>query len=217
MRISPDQEIPRRYRAVRKWIFGSVLAGGIGFLCLLRWGGYLLIATDPLPNHVDAAVILQGSISSQIVRIAGAVSLLQGGRVGRVLLSVPRQSYWGESIPPVARQYLETNYGTKVAARVDFCEVGAEVDSTEQEARALSSCIKQQGWQSIALVTSNYHTRRAGFLWRKVLQTEDPRVTMWVYGVADPAFQSRGWWRERLYAKTWVVEFAKLVEARLFE
>ena len=40
---------------------------------------------------------------------------------------------------------------------------------------------------------------------------------MWVYGVADPAFQSRGWWRERLYAKTWVVEFAKLVEARLFE
>src|SRR5436309_13993947 len=201
MRISPDQVIPRRYRAVRKWIFGSVLAGGIGFLCLLRWGGYLLIATDPLPNHVDAAVILQGSISSQIVRIAGAVSLLQGGRVGRVLLSVPRQSYWGESIPPVARRYLHTKYGENVADRVYFCEVGPEVNSTEHEAKAVSACIKQHRWRAIVLVNSNYHTRRAGFLWREALKAENPQVSVWVYGVPDPTFEPAGWWRERLYAK----------------
>src|ERR1700694_3616643 len=30
-------------------------------LCLLRWGGDLLIASDPAPQHVDAAVVLQGS------------------------------------------------------------------------------------------------------------------------------------------------------------
>jgi uncharacterized SAM-binding protein YcdF (DUF218 family) len=199
---------------------GFLWAGLVAFssilFCILRWGGYLLIATDPLPTHVDAAVVLQGSTSAHIVRIGGAVHLLRAGVAERVLLAVPKQSYWGQSIPPVARRYLETNFGSNVAIRADFCEVGAEVNSTEQEARTLSACIKERGWRSVVVVTSSYHTRRAGFLWRKVLKTEDPSVSVWVYGVADPAFEPRGWWRERLYSKTWLLEVSKLVVARLF-
>jgi hypothetical protein len=34
--------------------------------------------------------------------------------------------------------------------------------------------------------------------------------------VPDPEFQARGWWRTRLYAKTWFMESLKLIWARLF-
>ncbi len=198
-------------RHLSRWILYFSLAGLVILAGLLRWGGYLLIANDPLPNQVDAAVVLQGSIVGEKARIAGAMQMLHRGEAGRVLLSVPKESYWGEAIPPIARRYIERNYGGDIADRVDFCETGPDINSTEQEARALSPCIQEHGWRSIAVVTSNYHTRRARMLWRGVLRQYQPSVHVSVCGVPDPEFQPRGWWRERLYAKTWLMEFSKLL------
>src|ERR1700684_3690742 len=143
-----------------------VLAAALTAASLLHWGQDLLIAEDPAPQHVDAAIVLQGSIVAQKARIAGAMNLLQRGVVDRVLLSVPKESYWGQSIPPVARAYIERTYGSDLAARVDFCETSGAVDSTAQEAQALRPCIAERRWRSVAIVTSNYHTRRAGMIWR---------------------------------------------------
>jgi uncharacterized SAM-binding protein YcdF (DUF218 family) len=190
------------------WFVAAVLAM---LIFILRWGGSLLVASDILPPRVDAAVVLQGSIEGQKARMAGAMRLLQQGIAGRVLLSVPKESYWGQSIPPVARAYLTREYGGEFANGVDFCETGPEVNSTFDEARALSACIKQHAWQTIVVVTSNYHTRRAGIIWRKTLPHDVPAVRLWMYGVPDADFQPRGWWRKRIYAKTWFMEFIKLV------
>src|ERR1700680_3721103 len=146
---------------LRAWLW-LLTAAAVIVLCLLRWGDDLLLASDPPPAHADAAIVLQGSIVAEKARIAGAINLLQRGVAGRILLSVPKESYWGQSIPPVARAYLERTYGADLAARVDFCETNAEVNSTAQEAQALSPCIRERKWQLIVIVTSNYHTRRAG-------------------------------------------------------
>jgi hypothetical protein len=186
-------------------------------ICLMRWGGYWLLASDPLPSHSDVAVALQGSIAAQSVRIDGAVSLLRQGIVPQVILSVPKKSYWGESLPPVARRYLESRYGSGLAARVDFCETGPEVNSTEDEASGLVDCIRQRGWQSIIVVTSDYHTRRAGLVWRNTLQKQGRPLRLWVHGVVDPEFQPQHWWRHRLYAKTWILESMKLVWVCMFD
>ena len=55
----------RRKPARSRWILGIFVATLTMLVCLLRWGGYLLIASDPTPVHVDAAVVLQGSISGE--------------------------------------------------------------------------------------------------------------------------------------------------------
>jgi uncharacterized SAM-binding protein YcdF (DUF218 family) len=185
-------------------------------VAVLLWrGGYWLIKSDPLPAHTDAAVVLQGSIVGQMARVDGAARLLQQGVAGRMLLSVPKQSYWDEAVVPMAQRYLENHYGKDVASRVDFCETDPDVNSTGQESQALSRCIREHGWQSLVVVTSNYHTRRAGIIWRKVLQKNGSAIQLSLFGVDDPEFQPRAWWSNRLYAKTWVTEFSKLVWVEL--
>ncbi len=184
-------------------------------LGLLRWGGDLLIASDaPPPNHVDAAIVLQGSIVSEKVRIAGAIGLFRQGVADRVLLSVPKESYWGQSVPPLARAFIEQNYGSDAAARVDFCETGVEVNSTFEEAQALIPCLEDHHWHSIVIVTSDYHTRRAGILWRRTLKKHAPGLHLRIDGVVDPEFQ-QPWWRHRQSAKIWFIESLKLAWSML--
>jgi uncharacterized SAM-binding protein YcdF (DUF218 family) len=183
--------------------------------CFLHWGGFLLVAGDSVPEHVDAAVVLQGSIASENARTAAAMALLQRGAANRIAISIPRESHWGEEIPPIARPYLEKKYGAELAGRVDFCSTEPDVSSTQQEAQALSTCIQEHGWKSIALLTSNYQSRRVGLVWRKTLPKGDGAVYVSVAGVPDPDYQPRGWWRQRLYAETWLRESAKLAWASL--
>jgi uncharacterized SAM-binding protein YcdF (DUF218 family) len=176
---------------------------------LMLWGSELLIAADPVPSHVDAAVVLQGSILAEKARLAGAIGLLRRGVADRLLLNIPRESYWGQSIPPVARAYVEHAYGSDIAARIDFCEMGAEVNSTAQEAEAAMGCVQEHHWRGIAVVTSDYHTRRAGMLWRRTIKRRDPAMHVTISGVLDPEFQ-KPWWRHRQSAKIWFEECLKL-------
>jgi uncharacterized SAM-binding protein YcdF (DUF218 family) len=206
----------RRTRFSYGWLFWFLIALLAVLLATLRWGGYLLVASNSLPDHAQGAVVLQGSVLGEMARVAGAVRLLRQGTVSQVLLSVPEESYWGQSVPDAARSYLEKNYGSEIAGRFVFCETGPDVDSTEQEAEALIACIRQRGWQSIVVVTSNYHTRRAGWIWRKLTRSVQPPMNLSMEGVPDPEFQPQGWWRKRLYAKTWFYEFTKLVSERVF-
>src|SRR5215468_5007720 len=48
-------------------------------LSFLRWGGYLLVARNRLPEHVDVAVVLQGSVAGERPRMATAMTMLQRG------------------------------------------------------------------------------------------------------------------------------------------
>ena len=202
-----ERDAPSKSSHWKFWLAGIFLALTFSFL---RWGGYLLVARNSLPERVDAAVVLQGSMAGERARIATAMTMLQRGSAERVAFSVPKLSYWGEEIAPIARNYIEKNYGADLASRVDFCETSG-LSSIEQEAEALSACIQQHRWKTIALVTSNYHSRRAGLIWRRTLPKRDPPIQLSVDSVADPDYQPRGWWRQRAYATTWLMESAKLV------
>jgi len=190
---------------VLAWLLAAVFAAALG---MMGFGDKLLIADDPPPGPVDGAIVLQGSILGEKVRLAGAINLLQRGVAGRVLLSVPKESYWGQSIPLVARSYLERTYGSELASRVDFCETGPDVNSTLQEAQAVRGCILEHKWHSVVIVTSNYHTRRARMIWRKITRPHS-NLHIWIEGVSDPEFQLP-WWRYRQSAKVWVMESWKL-------
>lgn len=192
------------------WLFAAAIVLVVFFLL---FGSALLVADDPPPGHVDAAIVLQGSVAAEKARLAGAMNLLKQNAVDRALLSVPRESYWGQAIPPVARAYVERTYGSDLASRMDFCELSGNVDSTAQEMQALSPCITEHHWHSIVIVTSNYHTRRAGIIVKRVT-AGDPNLHVWIEGVDDPEF-TPPWWQHRQSAKVFLAEFTKLVSTIL--
>jgi uncharacterized SAM-binding protein YcdF (DUF218 family) len=202
----------------RAWIALSCLFVALVLLVMatLRWGGYVLIGSDSLPAHADGAVVLQASLPSENARITGAVNLLQEGVVDKVLLSLPKEGFWGQSFPEMAHAYLEREYGADLGSRFGFCVTGPDVNSTEEEARAIMPCIEAQDWHSFIVVTSNFHSRRAGMIWRRVWKKSRFSARIWVDGVPDPSFRPNGWWYHRLYAKTWFFESSKLLWSIFF-
>jgi hypothetical protein len=195
----------------------SLLALLLIALAILHWGGYALVHSDPIPSHADGAIVLNaGAGASEEARISGAIQLLSKGIVAHILLSVPQRGFWGQSIPTVASDYLKKKYGEAVTAHIGFCETDADVNSTEQEAEALNRCADQERWQSIIVVTSNFHSRRAGMIWHRVNKRENRGRRIWMDGVDDPLFRPDGWWHSRLYAKTWFFEATKLIWDTVF-
>ena len=177
-----------------RWVVPSFFL--VFILLTLRWGGYLLVASDPTPTHVDLAVPLQGSMVGQSVRVPEAIALLQHGVADRVLLSISGGKYWGTAIAPLARHYLEMTYGEEPAQRVDFCETGPEVNSTADEARVLAQCIRERSAHTVIVVTSNYHTRRARMIWNRILHDRDPELKLWMHEAQDPEFNPNKWWKK---------------------
>ena len=154
--------------------------------------------------------MLDGATNAVEARRAEAMRLTQQGVVDHVMLSVGQVSYWGESIPVIARNYLERTYGPTLASRVVFCPMDDTVNSTAEEAVVLERCLEHQGWRTVIVITSNYHTRRARRIWRATLAPASPPFTVSVVGVPDGDFQPDGWFRKRRYAKTWIEELVKL-------
>jgi hypothetical protein len=212
MNISNPDVLATKRSYWKLWLVGifAVLAASF-----LHWGGYVPVAGNSVPDHADAAVVLQGSIGSEKARIAEAMALLQRGSLDQVAISIPRESYWGEEISPIARQYFQKTYGAGLAGKVYFCETEPELSSTQQEAQTLSPCIREHGWKTIVLMTSNYQSRRVAMIWGKTLPKSDSSIHMSVEGVADPEYQPQGWWRQRPSAEIWFRESAKLVWANL--
>jgi uncharacterized SAM-binding protein YcdF (DUF218 family) len=76
-------------------------------------------------------------------------------------------------------------------------------NNTLEEAKDLQILIAQNGWRRILLVTSNYHTRRARYIFRKFLPAD---VSLEVVGAFDPEFEPATWWQSRQGRKTFLLE-----------
>jgi uncharacterized SAM-binding protein YcdF (DUF218 family) len=85
-----------------------------------------------------------------------------------------------------------------------------DADSTAEEAEALAKLVKTRKWRKIIVVTSNYHTRRARYIFRRVFpQDMDIRVA----SARDGDFDPEGWWQKRKSTKLLVREMAGMVVA----
>ncbi|HSK70296.1 MAG TPA: YdcF family protein [Pyrinomonadaceae bacterium] len=122
-------------------------------------------------EKADAILVLSGS-SVYIERTHKAASLYKKGVAPKVLLTDDRgRAGWSEREkrnPP----FVELAIRELIAQGVpeDAIEVlPDEVTGTEWEAKALAGRIKEENLNSVLIVTSAYHTRRALWIFRQVL------------------------------------------------
>jgi hypothetical protein len=194
----------------KTWRRGLALLATLLALVVLTalFGGGWLDAPDPLPEHADVAVALAGSDTANVIRLGAAVQMLEEGRVDRVIYHVAPLNIWGQFQPDVVRRFLDREY-PRISGKILLCEGMA--DSTLEEARLLYRCLQRRPFDSVIVVTSNFHTRRTRMIWRSQLSRHAPEgVQLSVHGVLDGSFESDGWWRNRRYAKTWLFEATKM-------
>jgi len=85
-----------------------------------------------------------------------------------------------------------------------------DADSTLEEAEALTRLVKERKWRRIIVVTSNYHTRRARYIFRRIFPQD---VEVRVASARDGDFDPARWWEKRKSIKELTREFAGMAVA----
>ncbi len=170
---------------------------------LLGAAGYLLVAEDSL-EKCDAAVVLSGEQGDGL-RTREAVRLYQKGWVKKIVLS---GTYFGFG-------YHETDFSLPLAVRLgvpreDLLPILHEGRSTLEEARIVVPVMEKAGIRTVVIVTSNFHTRRARRIFRRVAVG---RLRVLVHPATDQWFQPDSWWRSREGLKIFFYEATKNLAA----
>jgi uncharacterized SAM-binding protein YcdF (DUF218 family) len=85
-----------------------------------------------------------------------------------------------------------------------------DADNTREEALALRSLVIEKNWRNVIVVTSNYHTRRARYIFQRIFS---PTVTVRVASARDGEFDPERWWENRKSLKEFIRELAAMVVA----
>ncbi|MBN1798511.1 MAG: YdcF family protein [Spirochaetales bacterium] len=128
----------------------------INLLLIFPWSAPQLITADK-PEHVDLLVFLGGGSGCE--RIDYAVQLLKQ-EYSKIL-------YTPHLMKNKEREYLSGKL-SELDLPIHFYS-GAVIDSTYNEALQTKKFVKEQGMESIILVTSPYHSLRASWIFRKVM------------------------------------------------
>jgi uncharacterized SAM-binding protein YcdF (DUF218 family) len=163
---------------------------------LLRFTGEAWMVNDPVAK-ADVIIVL-GDDNYAGDRAFHAADLYRTGLAPVVVASGRAlRSYAG--IAEMIQHDLES-FGVPEAAIVKFPQRAA---NTREEAEALAPLISSRGWKRVLIVTSNYHARRARFIFERVLPAG---VSVSVSGAHDSDFDPARWWETRQGQKLFLGE-----------
>jgi len=165
---------------------------------LLRLAGIWWVVSEPL-DHADAIVVL-GDDNFSGGRAERAAELFKAGWAPQVVASGRMLRPYAGVADLIARD-LEGR-GVPAASVILFSH---HADSTLTEAQALRDLAVQRHWHSLLVVTSNYHTRRARYIFRNVFPSD---VAVLVEPARDSDYDPDTWWESRTGLKLFFTESA---------
>lgn len=182
-----------------------------------RMGTYL-VRQDKLMKG-DALVILMGNIPDRTLE---ALDLYNEGYAPKIVI-VMANRYGIE----VFRQKGIPLDGQTAIARKALIGLGVPADSiiilpgdaksTKEEAEAVRKYAERHPqFDTLLLVTSSYHSRRATLVFNKELSNLKNPVKVISCPSHYTGFQSDNWWKDRESAKLVFFEYLKLANVRLF-
>jgi uncharacterized SAM-binding protein YcdF (DUF218 family) len=188
-----------RLRAALLVLGGLLLVAVVFHARILGAMGAYLVHADS-PQKADVALVLAGDNSGH--RILTGAQLARDGYVPKVIVSGPYGVYG---------QY-ECDLAIPFAVKKGFPEAyflhwEHKARSTLAEAQAVLPEVRRMGYKRVLLVTSDFHTRRAG----KIFRSLAPDLTILVVAAPDEYFTPDGWWHNREGQKTFLTEWEKTV------
>jgi len=188
----------------RRWTVAAALAAvaiGLYFASplFLTWMGAYLVRTDK-PAPADAVVVLAGDFTG--ARVLTGANLVKQGLAPKALVSGPDEVYGMFECEPAIAFAVGHGY-----PQTYFVRAPNRARSTREEVASLLPYLHQMGIHRVDLVTSNFHTRRAG----KIFRAMAPDLETHVVGASDLYFQPDTWWHTREGRKTFFYEAVKTV------
>jgi hypothetical protein len=160
-------------------------------------GGFLVLDA---PRPSDLILVLAGETDRRPER---ALELLMQGYGRRIVLNVPTNSKIYEFTQlQLAQKYVQD---LPQAGSISICPIDGL--STKDESKDAEKCIARLGGQSVLIVTSDFHTRRALSVFRR----EIPGHEYSIAAARDEHQFGVRWWTHRQWAKTFVDEWLRLI------
>jgi uncharacterized SAM-binding protein YcdF (DUF218 family) len=193
-------------------VLAAVVAGSL----LLGAAGRFLVE-EQAAERADAIVVLTGSYPDRILE---AVQLYRDGWAPRIILCrEPENAGFrklrtlGVRVPRIFE--LNRTVAEQLGVPPDAIEVvDRPAGSTYSEAEVVLEYMLQHGYHSLLLVTSKYHSHRAGLIYRHL---SDGRVRVTVRPAREDDFQPEGWWHDRASTRRVVIEYQKLLTFLLLD
>jgi uncharacterized SAM-binding protein YcdF (DUF218 family) len=179
-----------------------VLIGFVFRTQVLTGLGSFLVRNE-LPQRADAVVTLAGDDFGERVLTAG--KLVREGYAPYALISGNPYLLTNEADETIA--YAEAHGFPKSYFQPFPCDAVSTLDETHYIAHEL----RRRGIHKILLVTSNYHTRRAGILMKKAA----PWLEIHTVAAPDRYFAPDDWWKKRGGQRTFLWEWMKTVSTWL--
>jgi uncharacterized SAM-binding protein YcdF (DUF218 family) len=188
-------------------ITAAVLIAGVVYVSSDFWApepAKFLIRTDPI-DSADLIVVLAGDGSGR--RVAEGLRLLQADVAPRMLVNGSYSLYEARECD-LGRAYAVARGGDPEAIEA-FC---MDADSTLDESRILDLELRSRHVQHAIIVTSDFHTARAGRIFRKST-SGDVRYSF--AASPTPGFDPNSWWRSRPGREIVVIEWIKTINSWL--
>ena len=170
---------------------------------IFRFAAESWIIEDSL-DKADALLVLSGD-NFYADRGTRAAELFREGKAPVVVAS-------GRRLRPNAgiAELTEHDLVERGVPKEKILRFAHDADSTLEEAEALAKLARTKKWRKVIVVTSNYHTRRARYIFRRVFP---PDIETRVASARDGDFDPERWWEKRVSTKVLMREFAAMAVA----
>ena len=193
-----------RLRFFSLFFLGLALAVWLCHPLWLPWFGRHLVLNEA-PFQADIAVVLAGDQYGH--RMEKGAELIRDGYVPKALVSGPRYYHIHEC--DIAISYA-VNKGYPAEW---FIPLPHDARSTAEESALIFAELQRRHVHRFLLVTSNYHSARAGAIFRAPAASHG--MEMRVIAARDEFFQPDSWWHSRDAQKTVFFEWVKTVATAL--
>jgi uncharacterized SAM-binding protein YcdF (DUF218 family) len=145
-------------------------------------------------------VVLAGDYSGN--RILTAAELVRRGIAPKALVSGPSGDYGLHETDLAIPFAIHHGYPGSY-----FIALPNDSRSTGAEADVVLAALDKWHARRIDIVTSDYHTRRAGNIYR----AKAPNLTIHMVAAPDVYFSADAWWKNRDGRKTFLLEWMKTI------
>ncbi|HWT88310.1 MAG TPA: YdcF family protein [Candidatus Angelobacter sp.] len=196
---------------------GGITAKLIGWLCFVLVLGTLYLVRHPLLRSAGEGWLVEDPLEKSDAIVVLSIDNFYADRATRAA-EVYRQGLAplvvasGVRLRPYAGigELMEHDLIERGVPKEKILRVPHDAENTREEAEVLAKVATEKNWKRVIIVTSNYHTRRTRYIFRRVFPG---KIAVSVAGARDGDFDPVHWYEKRKSIKQFMGEVGGMLVA----